>query len=138
MATGDVTRDAVLQAMREYGELGPDGFYQRYRYRNARDYVIAYEGADYPSKGIYGVAYDKLHPDEPPLRESGFSGGLGRVVPELRALGFEIKNKAESREGESEVAVAGAVTSPLHLLIRWSLAHEPRTVDIAREVADQQ
>lgn len=91
MARGDITRDAVLEAMKDYVELSPDGYYRTYGYKDARDYVIDFEGREYPSKGIYGVAYDKLHPDLAPLRERGLSGGLERVVPELRELGFRVR-----------------------------------------------
>lgn len=88
-----ITRAAVLDVMREYDELGSSGFYERYRYRDARDYVVVHDGKEYPSKGLYGVAYDKLHPDEAPIRETGLSGGLQRVVPRLQALGFEVVSK---------------------------------------------
>src|SRR3954451_11872603 len=98
MARGDITREAVLDAIARYDELGADGFYERFRYRDALGYVIEYEGQRYPSKGIYGVAYDALHPDKPPLRDTSFSGGLQRVVPELRELGFEVRNMKQSTD----------------------------------------
>src|SRR4051812_47121693 len=49
-----ITRQAVLDVMGEYDELGPDGFYDQYRYRDARDYVVVHDGKEYPSKGLYG------------------------------------------------------------------------------------
>jgi MoxR-like ATPase len=96
MARGDITREAVLDAMREYDALGREEFYKRHRYTDARGYVIEHEGTQYPSKGMYGVAYDSLHPDGPPLRKTSFSGGLQRVVPELRELDFVVRSVNES------------------------------------------
>ena len=82
--------------------MGSDGFYERYRYRDARDYVLVYGDHEYPSKGVYGVAYDMLHPDEAPIRERGLSGGLGRVVPELKAVGFDVRRRSNDDPPEAK------------------------------------
>jgi hypothetical protein len=40
----------------------------------------SFEGREYDTKAIAGVAYGNDHPDEGPLAASAFSGGLGTVV----------------------------------------------------------
>ena len=120
MARGDITRDAVLEAIGLFGELKAPAFYERYGYGPARDYVIVHKGEQYPSKAIYGVAYDLLHPDRRSLRHGGLSGGLSRVVPELRELGFEVV----SLGGEAGGAVSRGGTSG------WLFQANPTRYDI--------
>lgn len=96
MARGEITRDAVLEAMAEYDRLGADGFRRQYGYGEATDYVLIYEGREYPSEGLYGVAYNRLHPGERPLMN--LSGGVERVVPELRDLGFVVQSRRSSSD----------------------------------------
>jgi 5-methylcytosine-specific restriction enzyme A len=91
MSLEGLTREGVLAALRECDELGREAFLKRYGYRKARDYPLVYEGEEYDSKAIAGVAYGFDHPSEGPLRWDQFSGGAVTVAPVLRALGFEVR-----------------------------------------------
>jgi 5-methylcytosine-specific restriction enzyme B len=110
VARGDISREAVLEALRQFDELGEPAFYERSGYGPARDYVIRYGGAEYPSKAIYAVAYDSLHQGEPSLHGSSFRGGQGRVVPELTELGFEVAKLGDGpTENESDVTLQNLI-----------------------------
>lgn len=93
MPIGDLSsREAVLQAIAEFDELGEDEFLQRYGYRRALRWLLRFEGKEYPSKAIAGVAYSKQYPDRVSLRETGqITGGEHSVVRKLRELGFEVE-----------------------------------------------
>lgn len=85
---GLTDRNAVLEAMRRYDELGRDGFLKANGYGPAKDYFVLHEGRRYDSKAIAGVAYGiqhgvKVTPDQ-------FSGGLETVGKVLEQLGFEV------------------------------------------------
>jgi hypothetical protein len=75
-----VTRDAVLQALEEAARTGREEFRKAYGYGRAISYVLVFDGQEFDSKAIYGVAYGYAHPDRGPLRNVDFSGGLAQVV----------------------------------------------------------
>lgn len=66
MTYRDVTREAVLKAVTEYDELGQAEFLVWYRYKRATSYRLIYDGKEYDSKAIVGVAHGYL-PGEGPL-----------------------------------------------------------------------
>jgi|GEM_PF-1244428 len=84
------SRDAVISAIREYDTLGQDAFLRKYGYGRSRDYLLEFEGKTYDSKAIVGASYGIQHPAEGPLKHNDFSGGLARVEPVLRRLGFQL------------------------------------------------
>ncbi|MGV0793555.1 AAA family ATPase [Mycolicibacterium sp. XJ1819] len=86
-----VTREAVLEAIRQLREGDREATLREHGFREARDYVVVYEGDEYPSKALYGIAYDLEHPHEVPLSQRGLSGG-SEVVRRLRSLGFEVRS----------------------------------------------
>lgn len=90
MALPDLTRDAVLQALAEFDELGREPFLERYGYGSARRYSLHHNGRQYDSKAIAGVAHRYLPPDFRPLNADEFSGGDATVAATLRGLGFEV------------------------------------------------
>jgi len=90
MALGDITRDAVLQAIEEYDRLGQEGFLDRYGFDRARQYLLVHDGKRYDSKAIVGVAHGFL-PGQRPLASSEFSGGEATVGRLLRRLGFTVQ-----------------------------------------------
>jgi 5-methylcytosine-specific restriction protein A len=90
MALRDITRDAVMQAIKEYDRLGQDGFLERYRFDRARQYLLVHDGKRYDSKAIVGAAHGFL-PEERPLTAGEFSGGEATVGRLLRRLGFSIQ-----------------------------------------------
>ncbi|UOT02127.1 HNH endonuclease [Rhodococcus opacus] len=89
MALNDITHPAVLAAIREYDELGQRAFLQKYGYGEARSYLLHYEGKQYDSKAIAGVAHGKMDGRDP-LIAAKFNGGDDTVAKHLRALGFDV------------------------------------------------
>ena len=83
-------RQAVLDAMAEYDQLGRDAFLRKYGYRPSRSYFVEHNGRRYDSKAIAGVAVGKQHPDRGPLRGADFIGGDATVRAKLEALGFQM------------------------------------------------
>jgi ribosomal protein S27AE len=86
MALSDITREAVVEAMREYDELGADQFLAKYGFAPARKYRVAELGRQYDSKAIAGVAHG--YATGHTLTSSEFVGGQDTVVKTLVGLGF--------------------------------------------------
>jgi hypothetical protein len=84
-------RESVIEALSECQRLGRERFLERYGFGKSVDYELEYNGQRFDSKAIFGVAFGIEHPRSGPLRSVEFTGGLSYVVPQLRALGFEIK-----------------------------------------------
>lgn len=80
------SRQAVLEAIEEAKQLGRQAFLEKYNYKRSRRYTLMHEGQPYDSKAIVGVAFGKQHGTY--LTSKDFSGGLSRVVPLLKNLGF--------------------------------------------------
>jgi MoxR-like ATPase len=125
MALADLTsRTAVLDAIAEYDELGPQAFLEKYGFSPARTYLLRHQDRDYDSKAIAGAAHGYEHPELGPLRAADFSGGVSGAAGKLESLGFEIVGRVEAGE-------------PIHLVLKWSGSVEPRTIDHHRDVAEQ-
>lgn len=90
MGLADVTRDAVLEAIREYDELGGELFLRTYGFEGSRSYFLVHEGRRYDSKALCGVAHK--HVQGRPLLPSEFSGGAATVAKKLESLGFEVRS----------------------------------------------
>jgi hypothetical protein len=84
------SREAVLSAIAECDRVGRDTFLATYGFGRSRSYVLRYEGREYDSKAILGVAHGYQFPDQGPLRAVDFSGGEQTVWTKLMALGFEV------------------------------------------------
>ncbi|HEV2596449.1 MAG TPA: DUF3578 domain-containing protein [Sphingomicrobium sp.] len=82
------SRQAVLDAIDEWDELGRDAFLERYGYGPAKSYFVQQDGKLYDSKALTGVALGKQFPQRGPLRNNEFSGGEG-VKQKLESLGFQ-------------------------------------------------
>jgi 5-methylcytosine-specific restriction protein A len=89
MQRGIVSRAAVLQAMAEYDSLGPDRFLELYGFGRARDYVLVFEGREYDSKAIVGVAHKYEYGQA--LLHDQFSGGKQEAAAWLKRLGFVVR-----------------------------------------------
>jgi 5-methylcytosine-specific restriction protein A len=89
MALGDLTKDAVQLAIQEYDQLGADAFLSKYGFTDAKLYWITYNGKQYPSKAVAGVAHRFIDGSQL-LPSSSFTGGKDSVVRKLRQLGFVI------------------------------------------------
>ncbi|MFE7973556.1 HNH endonuclease [Streptomyces shenzhenensis] len=89
MALTDITRTEVEKAIEECDRLGRVGFLERYGFRRARRFLVAYEGRHYDSKAIIGAAHGYL-PGQRPLMAREFSGGAQHAARLLKGLGFDI------------------------------------------------
>lgn len=103
MSLADLSsREAVLEAMREYDELGRDAFLQKYGFEAARRYFVEHDGKRYESKAIAGVAVGKQHPDRGPLKSNEFTGGVGSVGRKMDQLGFHLIDLLGESDDERE------------------------------------
>lgn len=97
---GDVmihSREAVISAIEECDRLGRDPFLERYRFGRSRNYVLVFNGKQYDSKAIVGVAYGYENPNHGPLSSDDFSGGASTVQVWLERLRFEVRNLERER-----------------------------------------
>lgn len=91
MTLADLTsREAVLQAMAEYDELGGEAFLRKYGFGESREYLVVHGGKRYDSKAILGAAHAFEHPHLGPLRAGDFNGEAPTTA-KLRALGFDVE-----------------------------------------------
>jgi putative restriction endonuclease len=90
MGLGDITREAVLNAVAEHDRLGDKAFRATYGFGPARRYVLSLDGRTYSSKAIAGAAHRYV--TGVPLRAAEFSGGEATVVARLTSLGFAIRD----------------------------------------------
>lgn len=89
MTLGALSREAIEQAIAEYDELGRDAFLSKHGYGRATSYALVFDGHEYDPKAIAGVAYGFDHPNEGPLKNTDFSGGL-QLRSAFRPAGFEV------------------------------------------------
>lgn len=80
--------EAIVAALEECDKLGRDQFLTKYGYKRSRKYPLIFDGRDYDSKAIVGVAFGIQHGDA--LSAYDFSGGAETVVPLLQKLGFQV------------------------------------------------
>ncbi len=94
MPLGALSRGAVLQAVQEFDELGREVFLRKYGFGRATQYALRIEGRDYDPKAIAGVAHGIDHPEDGPLPNTAFSGGL-QLLPAYRETGFTVVRREE-------------------------------------------
>jgi 5-methylcytosine-specific restriction protein A len=80
--------EAVETAIKECDSLGRVHFLKKYGYKKSRRYLLLFNGKQYDSKAIVGVAFGIQHGIS--LTPYDFSGGIERVVPLLVGLGFTV------------------------------------------------
>lgn len=90
------SRDAVLQAISEYDELGREAFLSRYGFGKSRSYVLIHQGKHYDSKAIAGVALQYQPGVGRALKADEFSGGENTVQAKLGELGFVVRAAGET------------------------------------------
>ncbi|MDJ0104943.1 hypothetical protein QM646_00860 [Rhodococcus erythropolis] len=88
MSLSDLTRESVLEAMREFDDIGREEFLKLYGFDEARGFTLVHDGSHYDSKAIASVAH--RHSVGEILKASSFSGGRSQTVPALIRLGFRI------------------------------------------------
>jgi hypothetical protein len=105
MALTDITRQGVLEAVREYDALGREAFLDKYGFGRAREYMLVLNGREYDSKAILGAAHGFSAPQAGPLRASEFSGGEATTQARLNALGFQVIRRRTEAEATSPEAI---------------------------------
>jgi 5-methylcytosine-specific restriction protein A len=90
------SQQAVAEAIAECDKLGRDYFLAKYGYKRSRKYPLIFEGREYDSKAIVGVAFGIQHGHT--LTAYDFSGGAERVVPLLQRLGYEVDTGSHPAE----------------------------------------
>ncbi|MBA1141993.1 hypothetical protein [Mesorhizobium neociceri] len=86
-----VTRDHVLQAIKEYDRLGPDQFFNEHGFAPTTTYELAWKERAYPPKAILGTAYEFATGRR--LASADFEGGRSGAVKVLGQLGFTVREK---------------------------------------------
>ncbi|GAA0980711.1 HNH endonuclease [Nocardiopsis tropica] len=104
MSLADITQDAVLKAIAEYDELGQDVFLNTYGFKLARSYTLLYEGREYDSKAICGVAHKYV--SDHALNSLDFSGGEATVGRKLRSLDFNVRSPRNPNWAWDELILA--------------------------------
>jgi hypothetical protein len=87
----DVTRDDVLRAVQEHGQLGPERFFSAHGFGPSRSYELVWDERRYPHKAILGTAYEFATGQH--LASGDFEGGKSGAVAVLRKLGFTVQDK---------------------------------------------
>lgn len=90
MALEDISRPAILSAIKEFDRIGRIPFLEKYHFGLAREYFLLRDGKKYDSKAIVGAAHGFQMPTEGPLGPGKFSGGRETVGKLLEELGFEV------------------------------------------------
>jgi hypothetical protein len=94
------SREAVLEAMREFDSLGRDAFLEKYGFGRSNSYFVQGEGDRlYDSKALAGAAVGFEHPERGPLRASEFVGGERTVRRKLEGLGFQVVVTSDDQKG---------------------------------------
>lgn len=83
-------REAVLQTVEEFDQIGRDAFLERYGFRAAREYFLFHKGKFYDSKAILGVSHRHSSASGEILAANTFSGGEATVEKSLKRLGFTV------------------------------------------------
>lgn len=77
-----IRREAVLNALTEFDEIGRWSFLSKYGYGEAKRYFVLHKGRLYDSKAIAGVAAG--------LPNSRFSGGIVSALSVLFSPGLQV------------------------------------------------
>ena len=86
----DVTRDDVLQAVKEYDRLGVERFFAKHGFGPSRSYELS-GTTRLPHKAMLGTAYELATGER--LAPGDFEGGKAGAVTVLRNLGFTVREK---------------------------------------------
>jgi hypothetical protein len=86
---GNVTRDDVVRAIKEYDKLGPEKFFSAHGYGPSRTYELVWDKRHYPHKAILGTAYEFATGQR--LASGDFEGGKSGAVSVLGKMGFDVQ-----------------------------------------------
>jgi hypothetical protein len=86
-----VTKDHVVQALREYDRLGPEAFFATHGFAPTTTYELVWDERRYPPKAILGTAYEFATGQR--LASPDFEGGRTGAVKVLGELGFAVEHR---------------------------------------------
>jgi hypothetical protein len=89
IAWDEVTRDAVVRAIAEYDQVGPERFFSQHGFAPTTTYDLVWEDRTYPPKAILGTAYEFATGER--LASGDFEGGKSGAVRVLGKLGFTVR-----------------------------------------------
>jgi|GEM_PF-3387459 len=97
MGISEITsREPVLQAIKEFDQLGREQFLETHNFGKANKYMLEYKGRYYDSKAIIGVAYKYAVDGALPLGTKELYGGE-QVKKRLESLGFKVATVAKNK-----------------------------------------
>ncbi|MCZ4536506.1 DUF3578 domain-containing protein [Gordonia terrae] len=97
MALGVLSKEAIERAIGEFDELGRDAFLNKYGFGRATHYALVVDGREYDPKAIAGVAHGFDHPDEGPLKNTDFNGGI-ELRKAYEPAGYDVAIKVPAGE----------------------------------------
>jgi MoxR-like ATPase len=130
-------RNAVLQAIAEYDQLGRDEFLAKYGFGPSRTYRLIHEGHNYDIKAVLAAAHGYQFPATGPLTpDKNYTSGLHTTVPKAHELGFEVDDGNRASE-DRDIAwlfqanpayydIVGAVHSLKEM--NWSVAQSKKQI----------
>lgn len=119
----------MLAAIAECDERGHTAFLNYHGFSEAKSHILQYEGKQYASKAIAGVAHGYV-PNREALRPADFSGGEQTVKLKLENLGFEVRNLSEPNWMRDEVILACDLVRQNHW--HWLEPEDPRTEELSQ------
>lgn len=119
-------RSSILSSIKEYDKVGKDNFLNKYGYKDSRKYYLSYNGKEYDSKAIVGVAFQYEYPTEPYLQSTEFSGGKNTVVKLLNSFDFIVTEKS----------IVNSVIDAFNILNKESSINELKELMIKRNLYD--
>ncbi|PXX68772.1 5-methylcytosine-specific restriction protein A [Nocardia tenerifensis] len=137
MALRDLTRDAVIAAIREFDRVGRERFLVKYGFAESRRLFVVYEGKFYDSKALAGAAHAFLS-GQPPLRATEFSGGWSHAAGVLQRLGFDVIDRVplltvqELVRAIEELRPATVASGPMlkqAVVLLWAIGRAQRGAD---------
>lgn len=93
MALHDVKRDAVLDALDEYEDLGVEQFLERYGLSAQTDVILEYTGRRYDGRALLGAAHRYQHGT--PLTAAELENREGDIAAALARLKFHVVTTAK-------------------------------------------
>lgn len=104
MTLTEITRPSVEAALDEFDRRGRDAFLRAAGFGRARTYYVVRGDQLYDSKAIAGYAHGIETGQY--LTAADFSGGEATVATRLRALGFDVQNRANPDWTRDEIILA--------------------------------
>jgi hypothetical protein len=89
IAWDQVTDTAVVRALKEYDDVGPERFFAEHGFGPTTTYDLLWNERLYPPKAILGTAYELATGQR--LAPGDFEGGKSGAVKVLGKLGFTVK-----------------------------------------------